>query len=115
MESLVYENSPLADYLEGSWCDRKQTQPQDSRVPCLGEGENEASCPVGETRSEDGGEGPTSNFGPRGASRFQHRVRNKLPKPLDLRNTRHGEVVEKLYSACSVWLYRPSAGRPVTD
>lgn len=106
MESLVYENSPLADYLEGSFRDRKPTQLQDSHARDLGEGENEASWPVEETHSEVGKEAPASNFGPRGASRFQERVRNKLPKPLDLRNTRHGEVVEKLYSACSVCFYR---------
>lgn len=67
-----------------------------------GEGETEESWPVEETHSDDEGKEKTSNFAPRGASRFQKRVRNKLPKPLDLRNTRHGEVVEKVYSACSV-------------
>ncbi|KAJ5586788.1 uncharacterized protein N7459_002553 [Penicillium hispanicum] len=82
MESLVYENSPLADYLQE-------------------EGEPEESWPVEETPSENGLDAPSSNFAPRGASRFQERVRNKLPKPLDLSNTRHGVVVEKLYSACS--------------
>lgn len=102
MESLVYENSPLADYLEGSLLDLGQSQPQYLRAFVSGEGENEENWPAEETRSEDERAGPTSNFAPRGASRFQERVRNKLPKPLDLRNTRHGEVVEKLYSACSV-------------
>ncbi|KAJ5545729.1 hypothetical protein N7494_003314 [Penicillium frequentans] len=82
MESLVYENSPLADYLQG-------------------EGEPEESWPVGDTHTEDEGDHPSSDFAPRGASRFQERVRNKLPKPLDLRNTRQGAVVGKLYGACS--------------
>ncbi|KAJ5574562.1 hypothetical protein N7450_008461 [Penicillium hetheringtonii] len=69
MESLVYENSPLADYLQG-------------------EGENEESWPVDEAHTEDEQDAASSNFAPRGASRFQDRVRNKLPKPLDLKNTR---------------------------
>ncbi|KAJ5183422.1 hypothetical protein N7492_001038 [Penicillium capsulatum] len=77
MESLVYENSPLADYLQG-------------------EGEREESWPVEEAHSED-----EPNFAPRGASRFQARVRHKLPKPLDLTHSRHGAVVEKIYSTCS--------------
>ncbi|KAJ5219305.1 uncharacterized protein N7498_001404 [Penicillium cinerascens] len=82
MESLVYENSPLADYLQG-------------------EGESEENWLVQEMHSEDEADVPSTNFAPRGASKFQERVRNKLPKPLHLVNTRHGRVAEKLYSACS--------------
>lgn len=67
-----------------------------------GEGENEESWPVDETQTEDEQDVASSNFAPRGASRFQDRVRNKLPKPLDLKNTRQGVAVEKLYTACSV-------------
>lgn len=107
MESLVYENSPLADYLQGSLLDSEDLQSQYSRASTSGEGENEESWPVEETQREDETDRQTPNFAPRGASRFQERVRNKLPKPLDLRNTRHGEVVEKIYSACSVWLCQP--------
>ncbi|KAJ5245967.1 hypothetical protein N7468_000950 [Penicillium chermesinum] len=86
MESVVFENSPLADYLEG-------------------EGQNEGNWPVIETtHSENDSVGPSSNFAPRGASRFQERVRNKLPKPLDIQIARQGMIVEKLYSACSTAL-----------
>lgn len=98
----MYEDSPLADYLQGSLLDWEISQPQYSRASLSGEGENEESWPVEDTKNEDETDGQTPNFAPRGASRFQERVRNKLPKPLDLRNTRHGEVVEKIYSACSV-------------
>ena len=96
MESLVYENSPLADYLQGplpalQHCENRTL----TNTP--GEGESEENWPVEETHSED-----EPNFAPRGASKFQDRVRNKLPTPLDLSNSRHGVVVEKLYSACSV-------------
>lgn len=74
-----------------------------------GEGENEESWPVDEAHTEDEQDAASSNFAPRGASRFQDRVRNKLPKPLDLKNTRQGVAVEKLYSACSVRLFAPIA------
>ncbi|CAL5872957.1 uncharacterized protein PFLUO_LOCUS7226 [Penicillium psychrofluorescens] len=84
MESLVYENSPLADYLEGA-------------------GESNERWPVEEIRSEDDLDDTASNFAPRGASKFQERVRNKLPKPLDLSRSREGVVIGKLYDACSTF------------
>lgn len=62
-----------------------------------------------ETHTEDEQDAMSSNFAPRGASRFQDRVRNKLPKPLDLQNSRQGVVAEKFYSACSVWSLIPPA------
>ena len=74
-----------------------------SLINIIGEGENEESWPVEETLSENELRGSSSNFAPRGASRFQERVRNRLPRPLDLNNTRHRAIVETLYSACSVW------------
>jgi hypothetical protein len=105
MESLIYENSPLADYLQGLCLPRRaDTPPQRFTEADLlsGEGDQEESWPVEETLSEDEQAAQSTNFAPRGASRFQDRVRNKLPKPLDLKNTRQGVVVEKLYDACSV-------------
>ncbi|CAI7636320.1 unnamed protein product [Penicillium crustosum] len=81
MESIVYENSPLAEYLEG-------------------EGGNEESWPVEENHSDDD-HTRSSNFAPRGASKFQNRVRNKLPKPLNLRGTPQGQLIGKLYDTCS--------------
>ncbi|KAJ5688696.1 hypothetical protein N7462_003088 [Penicillium macrosclerotiorum] len=82
MESLVFENSPLAEYLQG-------------------EGGSEDNWPLDGTQDDTNPDIPSSDFAPRGASRFQTRVRNKLPKPLDLKSTQHGAVVEKLYSTCS--------------
>ncbi|KAJ5106315.1 hypothetical protein N7456_002990 [Penicillium angulare] len=82
MESIIYEDSPLAEYLQG-------------------EGGAEENWPVDEAHSDNDADIPSPNFAPRGASRFQERVRNKLPKPLDLSDTRHGAVVGKIYSACS--------------
>lgn len=102
MESLVYENSPLADYLQGLCYTPRYTLVARLTISFTGEGEPEESWPVDDTHTEDEGDRPSSDFAPRGASRFQERVRNKLPKPLDLRNTRQGAVVGKLYGACSV-------------
>lgn len=99
MESIVYENSPLADYLEGLLCPSypRNSNPLTS-VP--GEGGNEESWPVEENQGDD--DRTSSNFAPRGASKFQNRVRNKLPKPLNLRGTPQGELIGKLYDTCSV-------------
>jgi hypothetical protein len=99
MESVVYENSPLADYLEGSLC-LKRTRNLHPLTSVPGEGGNEESWPVEETLSDD--DHTTFNFAPRGSSKFQERVRNKLPKPLDL-NTPQGRLLGKFYDACSVW------------
>jgi hypothetical protein len=98
MESVVYENSPLADYLEGSLCLRylKNANPLTS-IP--GEGGNEESWPVEETPSDD--DHTTLDFAPRGASKFQDRVRNKLPKPLET-GTPQRQLLKKFYDACSV-------------
>ncbi|GLI78461.1 hypothetical protein PoHVEF18_006776 [Penicillium ochrochloron] len=83
MESFVPKDSPLDDYLQG-----------------VG-GESEENWQTAETNSDSEHEIPASDFAPRGASRFQSRVRNKLPKPLNLRSSPHGAFVEKLYTACS--------------
>jgi hypothetical protein len=103
MESLVYENSPLADYLEGMSPTTQVSHATPSPVPIPGEGESNESWLVEETRSEHDPNDTASNFAPRGASKFQERVRNKLPKPLDLSRSREGVVIGKLYNACSVW------------
>lgn len=102
MESLVYENSPLADYLQGSSHLPNARKYPYSRVSTPDEGENEDNWRAQEMHSEDEADPPSTDFAPRGASKFQERVRNKLPKPLDLTNSRHGKAVEKLYGACSV-------------
>ncbi|KAF4216488.1 hypothetical protein CNMCM8980_006686 [Aspergillus fumigatiaffinis] len=86
MEALVYENSPLAEYLKG-------------------EGEHDPDWPVQETKSEDDPfDSPTSDFAPRGTSKFQERIRNKLPKPLELKSSRQRAVLGKLYDACATAL-----------
>ncbi|PYH44180.1 proliferating cell nuclear antigen [Aspergillus saccharolyticus JOP 1030-1] len=83
MESLVYENSPLAEYLQG-------------------EGEHDPNWPAQETEhSDDFSDSTAADFAPRGASKFQERIRNKLPKPLDQKALRQRASLGKLYDACT--------------
>lgn len=76
---------------------------------CIGEGENGYSWPLDPMDKEDGGQSgeSTSNFAPRGASKFQQRIRNKLPKPLDLQVARQSEAIGRIYDACAVCYYMP--------
>ncbi|KAE8349764.1 Mysoin-binding motif of peroxisomes-domain-containing protein [Aspergillus coremiiformis] len=83
MESLVYENSPLADYLQG-------------------EGEHDSSWPVKENEHSDiASESTAADFAPRGASKFQERIRNKLPRPLDLKSSHQRAALGRLYDTCT--------------
>ncbi|THC90009.1 hypothetical protein EYZ11_010538 [Aspergillus tanneri] len=83
MESLVYENSPLAEYLQG-------------------EGERDANWPVQEPDSSDNvSDSTAADFAPRGTSKFQERIRNKLPKPLGLKASHQRAILGKIYDACT--------------
>ncbi|KAL1987995.1 hypothetical protein VTN96DRAFT_1519 [Rasamsonia emersonii] len=82
MESLVYKDSPLADYLEG-------------------EGERGQDWTPQQDRDEEP-PSPPPNFAPRGASTFQDRIRKKLPAPLELNTLRRGGTLGKIRDACSV-------------
>lgn len=46
-----------------------------------------------------------TDFAPRGASKFQERIRNKLPKPLDTKVAQHSEAIGKFYDACAVCFF----------
>lgn len=105
MESFVPKDSPLDDYLQGSCVLRRVRIHRDcilTRFTFSGVGEREDNWPAAETNCESENEVPATDFAPRGASRFQSRVRNKLPKPLNLGNSPHGAIAQKLYTACSV-------------
>ncbi|KAL4928525.1 Mysoin-binding motif of peroxisomes-domain-containing protein [Aspergillus undulatus] len=83
MEALVYENSPLAEYLRG-------------------EGEYNPDWPVNEPDNRDElSDSTAADFAPRGASKFQTRIRNKLPKPLNLKASRQTAALGRLYDVCS--------------
>ncbi|KAL4869170.1 hypothetical protein BDV12DRAFT_185393 [Aspergillus spectabilis] len=83
MEALVYENSPLAEYLRG-------------------EGEHDPDWPVKEFETgDDLSDSTAADFAPRGASKFQTRIRNKLPHPLNLRTSRQTATLSRLYDVCA--------------
>ncbi|KAL4763423.1 proliferating cell nuclear antigen, C-terminal domain-containing protein [Aspergillus foveolatus] len=83
MESLVYENSPLAEYLRG-------------------EGEHSPDWPVKESENEDDlSDSTAADFAPRGASKFQTQIRNKLPKPVNFNASRQTAALGRLYDACT--------------
>ncbi|KAK9566706.1 hypothetical protein V6000_002094 [Aspergillus fumigatus] len=108
MEALVYENSPLAEYLKGMspWrFTHMFALVNDDIVGHSGEGEHDPDWPVQETKSEDDPfDSAASDFAPRGTSKFQERIRNKLPKPLELRSSRQRAILGKLYDACATAL-----------
>lgn len=107
MESLVYENSPLAEYLRGKipsvseYMSSRDTQNL-YHWNNSGEGEGDQSWVIPET--DNGGDisDSTPDFAPRGTSKFQDRVRNKLPKPLSLKNPGRRVALSRFYDACSV-------------
>ncbi|KAL5339117.1 Mysoin-binding motif of peroxisomes-domain-containing protein [Aspergillus crustosus] len=83
MEALVYENSPLAEYLRG-------------------EGEHDPDWPVKEFENgDDLSDSTAADFAPRGASKFQTRIRNKLPQPLNLRASHQTASLGRLYDVCA--------------
>ena len=72
-----------------------------SSIGNSGEGENDGSCPVEEAEVNDDTDS-TGNFAPRGASKFQARIRNRLPKPRDAKSSRQLAALSRLYDACAV-------------
>lgn len=44
------------------------------------------------------------DFAPRGASKFQERIRDKLPNQLDSKVSQRSEALGRFYDACAVWL-----------
>ncbi|KAL3496602.1 Mysoin-binding motif of peroxisomes-domain-containing protein [Aspergillus germanicus] len=79
MEALVYENSPLAEYLRG-------------------EVEHNPDWTVKENDLSDS---TAADFAPRGASKFQTRIRNKLPRPLNLKASRQTAALGRIYDVCA--------------
>lgn len=77
MENIIYEDSPLAEFLEGEG--RGRASSQDASEP---------ASPV-----EQG-------FAPRGPSMLHSRIRDRLPQPLRVQIT-HNTPVARIHSACS--------------
>ncbi|KAJ4325866.1 hypothetical protein N0V94_000428 [Neodidymelliopsis sp. IMI 364377] len=78
MESVIHEDSPLAEFLEG-------------------EGKGGLSAPPSPALSTSS---DIHSFAPRGPSTLQSRIRDKLPQPLRIRANRHGSVA-RIHLACS--------------
>ncbi|KAH8422554.1 vezatin family protein [Aspergillus melleus] len=105
MESLVYEDSPLAEYLQGEL----RVAPiatgitkTDHAVVHSGEGEHDPNWPVQEPESSDDvSDSTAADFAPRGTSKFQSRIRNKLPKPLDLKASHQRAALGRIYDTCT--------------
>ncbi|RDW70647.1 Proliferating cell nuclear antigen [Aspergillus mulundensis] len=74
----------------------------DLTVRSSGEGEHSPDWPVKETDNEDElSDSTAADFAPRGASKFQTRIRSKLPKPLNLKASRQTAALGRLYDVCS--------------
>ncbi|KAL1953614.1 hypothetical protein VTO42DRAFT_2532 [Malbranchea cinnamomea] len=82
MEALVYEDSPLASYLEGEGQGAEDWVPQ--------EVERQPQPPI---------EPSTNDFAPRGPTKFQERIRDKIPAPLRVKKR---ETLARFREACSV-------------
>lgn len=76
MESVIHEDSPLAEFLEG-----------------IG-GRSAPPSPAASPAADDHG------FAPRGLSTLQERIRDRLPQPLRIRAHRHASVA-RIHVACS--------------
>ncbi|CAA9964460.1 Vezatin domain containing protein [Pyrenophora teres f. maculata] len=84
MESIIPDDSPLAQYLEGQ-----------------GRGESRPPSPAASTfpDSHSHSHSDSQGFAPRGPSTLQSRIRDKLPQPLRI-HARHGSIA-RIHTACS--------------
>nr|KMM70417.1 hypothetical protein CPAG_06729 [Coccidioides posadasii RMSCC 3488] len=83
METFVHEDSPLADYLEGSGEARSDWDPQDITSP-----------------SQEPLDTFPRNFAPTGGTKLQDRIRSKLPAPLRLKHSNKREALARVQEAC---------------
>lgn len=121
----MYENSPLADYLQGKakgerhFALRRANSEADLTL-CAGEGEANAEWIVPESAGKEDAQSPadtTPSFAPRGTSKFRERIRSKLPKPLDLKSSRRSIALHQFCDTVTVWktiLRHPSRCEPFT-
>lgn len=77
MENIIFDGSPLAEFLEGE-----------------GRGQDSPPASPAASASLD-----TQGFAPRGPSTLQSRIRDKLPQPLRIHG-RHGSIA-RIHTACS--------------
>lgn len=116
MESLVYERSPLADYLEGMrlallLTPRWKNDITDLGTDGIGEGEGEQDWIPQDLDDRQSLPDSPVDFAPRGPPTFQERIRDKLPTPLRLDPTaQHTGTLAKIHDACSVSVSVPILG-----
>lgn len=119
MENIIYEDSPLAAYLEGASacastpaiCVMSEEESQRPRLTlAVGEGTGEPGWVASveddkSDRSEKSEQSQAASFAPRGPSTLQSKLRKKLPRPLKLP---HRGSIHRIQSAYSVSLHRRS-------
>ncbi|KAF3480694.1 uncharacterized protein GIQ15_06041 [Arthroderma uncinatum] len=84
MEACVYEDSPLAAYLEGEGEAEQEWAPQEVDWP--------------QTEYSDS---TTADFAPQGPPKFQDRIRNKIPEPLKLKRPSRPEALTRIHDTCA--------------
>ncbi|KFL62060.1 proliferating cell nuclear antigen (pcna) [Trichophyton rubrum CBS 118892] len=84
MEACVYEDSPLAAYLEGEGEAEQDWTPQEVDWP--------------HTEYSDS---TTLDFAPQGPPKFQDRIRNKIPEPLKLKRSNRQEALARIHDTCA--------------
>ena len=99
MESVVYEDSPLAEYLQGMmlW-DTSNGTAETNTVS----GEGVADSEITLTRVTEQSPSPTlHSFAPQGLSSGSSRFQSKIPRALQLKLPK-GSTISRVHSICSV-------------
>lgn len=102
MESLIYEDSPLANYLEGKDHETIYISLEHYLLHLVtGEGERDQEWipqNLEQPRSSD----VSMTFAPNAKSTFQSRIRKNLPVPLSISNPRGHTLLNAIRRFCSV-------------
>lgn len=101
METLVYEDSPLADYLEGTaLIFKRQLQTQLTMLQ-TGEGERDQEWTPQQVTTEE----HSQNFAPKGVPSLQDRIRHKFATLSDNSSQETGtSALGRIHHTCSVCL-----------
>jgi hypothetical protein len=100
MEAVVFEDSPLATYLEGKFSHHDVFSHTTLLIRSSGEGGGkEGWAPASDHDASSAL--PSSSFAPRGRPTVQSKFRNKLPPPLRINIPQH-TAVAAIHNTCSV-------------
>jgi hypothetical protein len=101
MEAVVFEDSPLAEYLEGKAPTQGHSlQPFTTLTRLTGEGDIEEEWAPALSQTSNSLP-PSPSFAPRGRPTVQPKFRNKLPTPLRL-TIPPNATVAAIHNTCSV-------------